>query len=164
MVSRETNERIRSSFRCTPDPSKDLDAPVVAVEKRKGWYRTKQRPPGGIMLANGSDVLVQMNSLADLGSSIDIVMASALKSGGFEVVADPAPRGGKRWWRGTLKMKRGPVPAAVAAWPCATRQAFGVVYVTSLGNAPMDPGLDLAATARCLAPGEAAPDYPDALR
>lgn len=150
------NTRMVDSFRCTPDPKQDLDREVVVVDARRGWKRTKGT--GKPMLVNAQEVLVRPTMLPSVDATpLETFVPLASRAAGFTIDSDrPEVIGGRKLWRGSVDSK----PAAVMAWRCPGELRVAAIHIISVEGAPLDKGIDLALTGRCLKPGEAPPVYP----
>ena len=95
------------------------------------------------------------------GGSLDQLVPIAIRAGGFTIDSDaPRERAGRKLWTGSITLSGKPQPAAVVAWRCPDAVRIAAVYVVSMKGAPLEDGIALALTGRCLGPGEKAPEYP----
>ena len=154
--ARQTSAAMVDSFRCTPDPAKDLDREAVAVEVRPGWKRTKAT--GKPMLVDAREVLVRPTLIPGTDAApLETIVPISSRAAGFTIDSDrPQELAGRKLWRGSV----GADKAAILAWRCPGDARIAVVYIISARGAPLDAGIDLARTGRCLAPGESPPVYP----
>lgn len=143
------------SFRCTPDPDQEIGREHVAVEMRPGWGRSD---------ATGQSVLINERGIAvgaelfrlPAGSTLTAATEAQLHSLGFVSSShQPEKLQERLLWRGSV----GSTAAAVLAFSC-DRERMGMVTVFGAKGASLQSGIDLATTARCLAPDEDAPPYP----
>lgn len=158
--ARANSDKLVASFRCTPDPQKDLDRVGVAVEVRPGWKRTK--PSGPPMLVNEREIVVNPTTVAapNPRTPIEDFVPGAVRAAGFTLESErPIEKKGRKLWRASLSMNGKTHPAAILAWRCEDGRV-GAVYVFGEPGSSLDEGIELALTARCLAPDEAPPTYP----
>lgn len=158
--ARALTSKMVESFQCTPDASRDVDREAVAVALQPGWQRTA--PTGAPMLVNAREVLVRPTLLtAAPGVPLERYAPMAIRSGGFTIDSDtPEERAGRKLWRGSVKLSGGSKPAAVIAWQCPDDARAAAIYVVSMAGAPLDEGIALALTGRCLGADEKPPAYP----
>ncbi|MEO7329912.1 MAG: hypothetical protein ABI193_15145 [Minicystis sp.] len=158
--ARSIVDKMVESFRCTPDPTKDTDREAVAVEARPGWQRTL--PTGAPMLVNARELLVRPTLLSGApGVPIERYAPMSIRAAGFTVDTDtPVDRAGRKLWYGSLVLSGKPRKAAFLAWDCPNDTRAAAVYVVSMQGAPLDEGIALALTGRCLGPEERPPAYP----
>jgi hypothetical protein len=155
----DTSAKMVASFRCTPDPPKGRVDDAVAVDVRPGWRRTA--PKGQPMLVNEREVLVRPTLLPGVDGATDELLIAGMRGAGFAPASSaPKKMKGRRVWQGSMDVGGETVPAAIVVWPCAGDRRTGMVYVFSLKGAPLDEGIELALTGRCLAPDRQAPDHP----
>lgn len=153
-----------TSFRCTPEPASEPDRASVAeeasvvVDVRPGWKRTSGDK---LMLVNDRELVVQPRLLPHIeAGTLEAAFPSLADAAGFRLAETPPTKLGDRTlWRGTL-MVGGGKPTAVLGWVCPHDGRVALVYVTSMAVAPLDDGIALARTGRCLAPGDRPPPYP----
>jgi hypothetical protein len=158
--AKQTTTAMVDSFRCEPDASHDLDREAVAVDARPGWQRTAAT--GMPMLVNAREILVRPTLVpgAEAGP-LDQLLPIAIRSAGFTIDSDaPQERAGRKLWFGSLALSDKRRPAAFVAWRCADDTRVAAIYIVSMQGAPLDEGIALALTGRCLGPDEKAPDYP----
>ncbi len=156
---KSTSDKMVRSFRCSPDPSKDLEQVRVVVDARPGWKRTS--PTGPPLLEDEHQVVVKpmLVPLPDAATPLETVVPNAVRASGFRLDSPtPTEIKGRKLWRGSVELSQTKHPAAVLAWKC--QEGAGVIYVFGKPGASLEEGLDLALTGRCLAPGETPPVYP----
>ena len=159
--AKQTTTAMVDSFRCTPDVAQDLDHEAVAVDTRPGWLRTAAT--GMPMLVNAREIVVRPSLMPGADArSFEVLAPIAIRAGGFTIDSDvPKERAGRKIWFGSIPLSGKQQPAAVVAWRCgADDTRVAAVYVVSMKGAPLEDGISLALTGRCLGPGEKAPDYP----
>jgi hypothetical protein len=160
--AKQTTTAMVDSFRCTPDATHDLDLDreAVAVDALPGWKRTAAT--GMPMLVNAREVLVRPTLSAGLEAGpIEQLLPIAIRAAGMTIdSATPQERAGRKVWLGSLALSGKPRPAAVVAWRCADDARVAAIYVLSLQGAPIEEGIALALTGRCLGPDEKPPVYP----
>jgi hypothetical protein len=158
--ARETTTAMVDSFRCTPDASQDLDRDSVAVEVRPGWRRNAAT--GHALLVNARELVVRMAVLPGAQAGpLEPIVPSAIRAAGFTIDSDVGQeRGGRKVWFGSLTLSGKPRRAAVVAWACGADMRIAAIYIVSMEGAPLEDGIALALTGRCLRPGEKAPEYP----
>lgn len=158
--ARETTAAMVDSFQCKPDTARDLDREAVAVDARPGWRRTAAT--GQPMLVNAREIVVRPTLVAGAEAGpLEQFVPIAIRAGGFTIDSEiPQERAGRKLWSGSLVLSGKKKPAAVVAWRCADDGRVASVYVVSMEGAPLDDGIALALTGRCLRPGEKAPEYP----
>ena len=158
--AKQTTTAMVDSFRCKPDASHDLDREAVAVDARPGWRRTAAT--GLPMLVNARELVVRPSLVpgAEAGP-IDSLLPIAIRAGGFSIDSDtPRERAGRKLWFGSVTLSGKQRPAAVVAWRCEDAARVAAIYIVSMQGAPLEEGIALALTGRCLGPDEKAPDYP----
>lgn len=158
--AKQTAAAMVDSFKCKPDPSRDLDRDAVALEVRPGWQRTAAT--GQPMLVNARELLVRPTLVSNIDAGpLEQYVPIAIRAGGFTIdTSAPQERAGRKVWFGSLALSGKPKPAAIVAWRCADDTRIAAVYVVSMQGTPLDDGIALALTGRCLGPGDKAPDYP----
>jgi hypothetical protein len=158
--ARETTAAMVDSFQCKPDTSQDLDREAVVVDAGPGWRRTAAT--GQPMLVNARELVVRPSLVAGTEAGpLEQLVPIAIRAGGFTIDSEvPEERGGRKLWSGSLTLSGKKRRAAVVAWRCVDDGRLAAVYVVSVQGAPLDDGIALALTGRCLRPGEKAPEYP----
>jgi hypothetical protein len=114
------------------------------------------------MLVNAHEVLVRPTLSAGLEAGpLEQLLPIAIRAAGMTIDSGtPQDRGGRKLWLGSVVLSGKPRPAAVVAWRCADDARVAAIYIVSLQGAPVEEGIALALTGRCLRPDEKAPDYP----
>jgi hypothetical protein len=138
-ASRTAFERIRDSFRCSPD--RKLTHLGVIVAPRDGWSRKDDNPK--IQLVDRtravSITLLSKNEPQNMVRSPGIGIAGS----------DPEVRGNYRIWRGRGKALDGaPRTAAVVEWSCSGPPYIGGALIAGSGS--IDAAIEVALTGSCI--------------
>jgi formylglycine-generating enzyme required for sulfatase activity len=155
-IKQTVARRMASSFVCSPDPAQDLDPQALALEVRPGWYRVPATGRIALVDASGVHVLPSVAPKARGAPFRSVLERERARSGFMADPGEPQEIAGHWLWPGTLESSR----AVMMAWPCPDDLRTAIVYVASSAGAPLDRGIDLALTGRCLAPDEDLPVFP----
>ncbi|HEY5928529.1 MAG TPA: hypothetical protein VIV11_42875 [Kofleriaceae bacterium] len=146
-------QQMIESFRCTPDPKQEEYRAEVVVAAREGWERLEETR---LLLANAKGIEVQTALFAYSEGSVADIAKRELGAIGASMTPRAGTRGDKVYWTGVDDKG---LPIAILGWRCRS-QRVAVVLVQAPHGVPLDEGIALADTGRCLETDEKMPDYP----
>jgi hypothetical protein len=150
-------DTILKSFVCTPDPKQDLSRSDIVVTPAPGWAREMDNKTLVLVGFHGLRVAAMMFD-SEEGETVAATVRRILTIAHYKLDAHTSTRGDKTMLTGTVE---GGVKVAALAWRCGDDRTH-VFLVTSHEGSPVAPGVELAATGRCLPEDEAMPPYPPA--